>query len=173
MSETYKLRCWTRFLASPEEVWALKTDPARLEAEMMPVLKMHFEDADAPARALRAEGLPASFSSEIQLGGVIGLLDWPVEIAEVEPGRRLVDRSTNDLFSRWEHEHLVEPASDATRYLDSVIFTPRPSQHELVAQMVQRFFVHRHRRAAKWLPTDKRATAVAMLRFAELAPQHA
>jgi ligand-binding SRPBCC domain-containing protein len=173
MSETYKLRCWTRFLATPEEVWALKTDPARLDAEMMPVLRVHFEDADAPARAMKGEGLPASFQSQIQLGGVIGLLDWPVEITAVEPGRRLVNTSTNDLFSRWEHEHLFEPATDATRYLDSVIFTPRPAHHELIAQLVQRFFVHRHKRAAKCLPTDKRATAVAMLRFMELTPQHA
>jgi len=173
MSETYKLRCSTRFLATPEEVWALKTDPDRLDGEMMPILTMGYDDADTIARALKGEGLPATFDTRIQLGGFLGLFDWPVEITAVEPGRRLVDCSTNDLFSSWEHEHLIEPATDATRYLDSVTFTPRPAYHRLVAEVVQRFFVHRHRRAAKWLPTDKRATGVATLRYIELAPQHA
>ena len=32
----WRLRVWTRFRASPEEVWAIKTDPDALAAEFRP-----------------------------------------------------------------------------------------------------------------------------------------
>jgi ligand-binding SRPBCC domain-containing protein len=167
MSEPYHLRCWTRFLASPEEVWQLKNRLETANRECAPLLRM----SGGPAETLddlAGQGLPYSFEARLGLLGALPGPAWPVEITELEPNRRYVDRSSNAWFSEWEHEHLLEPASDATRYVDAVTFTPRVGPARLVRRMVLEFFLHRHRQAARWLPTDRRATAVAVMRAVDL-----
>ena len=74
------------------------------------------------------------------------------------------------LCADWEHEEILEPASDATRLLETVSFTPRFGPERLVRRAVLELFLHRHRRAARSLPTDHRATAVAILRARDLEP---
>ena len=158
MTTRYQLSCSTRFYASPDQVWALKTDLERIGEEMSPLLRFSLDEAAARA-ALRGEGVPRTVD-----GKIWGLVSWPFEFVSYAPGQRFVDRSSNALFSAWEHEHIVEQASDAVRYVDIVRFTPAVGPAKLVAIAVQRFFQRRHRRAARHLPTDGRATAVALLR---------
>jgi len=133
MSEPYHLRCWTRFYASPEEIWEAQQT---LASQPSPV-------AVTPA------------------------LDWP----DAMPDGPCVRSGDNSLFSSWEHERVLQSASDATRFLDAVTFTTRasnPSADRLVRRLVLELFLRRHRQAARLLPTDRRATAVAVMRAVEL-----
>jgi ligand-binding SRPBCC domain-containing protein len=158
-STSFHLRVWTRFLVPPDEVWALKTDPAALAAEFRPWMHLLSGDAQAVGQAL-GEARPGSFRAWLVPPGV----PWPIEVVEVQPGVRYVDRSANLLFSAFEHEHLFQPTPDGCRYVDAVSFTPRLPASKATAIALERLFVHRHRVAARRLPSDPQATGVAVLR---------
>ena len=51
MATTFHLRVWTRFFAPLEDVWALKTDPAAIQAELQPWSSFSIKDGDALRRA--------------------------------------------------------------------------------------------------------------------------
>ena len=162
MPTTFHLRVWTRFLASAEDVWALKTDPSAIGAEFGPLASFRFTDPAAVSRALAGEApvdVPARF-------GPVGmpLIAWPARIEAVEPGKSFRDTSTNALFSRWEHDHLVEATPDGCRYIDAITFVSTTPTQKLTAIVTQRLFQHRHAVAARRLPTDPQATGVAVLR---------
>jgi ligand-binding SRPBCC domain-containing protein len=162
MTTRFQLSCSTRFFASADEVWAIKTDPKALAAEFEPFFRFT-GDLDALRACLRGEGLPRTVEARIW-AGVLPTVSWPFQFVEHVDGSHFVDRSDNALFSEWEHIHRVEVASDAVRYLDLVRFTPRFGPPHLVGRMVEELFKHRHRRAARKLSSDARATGVALLR---------
>lgn len=155
---TWRLRVWTRFLAPPDQVWALKTDPDRLAQELWPLV-LRFQDRAAVAQALQ-QGRPGRFPARLYPPG----LRWVTELSEVVPGQRFVDRSQNLLYRDFEHRHLVEPAQDGTRYVDDVRFTPAGPWPGLIVALTRLSFQSRHRRAARLLPHDPRATGVVVLR---------
>ena len=165
MARGYHLRCWTRFRAPLEQVWALKTDPESLADEFRPWMSLDAPDLEAARRLLRGEGTPGTIASRLRLAGRLPGPPWPLHVEMVEPMTRYVDTSTNALFSEWHHEHLFEVGQSAVRYVDAVTFTPSERfPGPLTARLTERLFIHRHRRAARRLPTDERATAVSMLR---------
>jgi len=165
MARSFHLRCWTRFLAPMAQVWDLKTDPETLLDEFRPWLSLKADDLDAARRLLRGEGLPGAVETRLKLFGVLPGSRWPLRLERLERHERYLDTSENPLFAAWHHEHLFEPTSDGVRYVDAVDFTPREGLRAgWVARATRRLFVHRHRRAARHLPTDPQATAVAMLR---------
>ncbi len=165
MPPRFHLRCWTRFLAPLDQVWQHKTTPETLLDEFRPWLTLEAEDPDAARRLLSGEALPGSVQTRLKLLGVLPSGHWPLRLEELEHHQRYLDTSENALYAEWHHEHLFEPTSDGVRYIDALTFTPRdglPARG--VARLTARLFVHRHRRAARRLPSDARATAVAMLR---------
>jgi len=155
----FHLRVSSRFLATPESVWALKTDPENLREEFLPWLRLSVDDLESLRSALKGEELPRTIDARIW-----AVLAWPIQLTEYEEGASYCDRSQNAVFEEWEHHHVLQPASDAVRYLDAVTFTSRIGPPWLVARLVEALFVHRHRRAARKLPTDARATGVSILR---------
>lgn len=155
---SWRLRVWTRFLAPPEQVWAFKTDPDRLAQELWPLV-LRFDDRAALVAALQ-QGLPGRFPARLYPPG----LRWVTELAQVEPGQRFVDRSQNLLYRDFEHRHVVQPVTDGTRYVDDVTFTPAGPWPELIVHLTRLSFQSRHRRAARHLPHDPRATGVVVLR---------
>lgn len=156
---TFYLRVWTRFLDPPERVWAVKTDPALLRAEFPAWAPFSVDEPDTLLAAFRR-------SEPARVEGRMGLLRlaWPMHLEVVEPHTRYRDTSSNQLFSRFEHEHLFEPTSDGTRYIDAVTFTPRLPAAKAAAILTQRLFVRRHRAAAKHLQADARTVGTAVLR---------
>jgi ligand-binding SRPBCC domain-containing protein len=160
MPTTFHLRTWTRFFAPPEEVWALKTDPAAIAAEFAPWLAFRM-DGDALTRCLASGGeghIPARF------GPLLPLVSWPVALKGGTRPERFTDHSQNALFTRFEHDHLFEPGADgSTRYIDAVTFTPAMLP-KFSALILQRVFRHRHAVAAKRIPTDPQVTGVSVLR---------
>lgn len=155
MPTTFHLRVWTRFLAPVEEVWKIKTDLRHISAEFGPWLSFQTV-GDAIVS-------PGHWDARFGLRG-LALLPWPIELTEVLPGERFVDTSQNALYRRFEHQHLFEPTPDGCRYIDAVTFESALPAQKLSAILTQRVFLHRHRVAARLLPTDPQATAVSVLR---------
>lgn len=162
MPTTFHLRVWTRFLASVEDVWRLKTDPARIAEEFTPYASFRIRD-DAALAALLANGGSGALEATFKLGRALPVA-WPVQVESVVSGVSFRDTSTNRLYSRFEHEHLFEPTPDGCRYVDALTFVSTLPLQKATAIATKRMFEHRHRVAAKHLPTDPEATGVAVLR---------
>lgn len=161
MPTTFQLRAWTRFKASPDEVWALKTNPEKLGEEFRPWLAFT-ADPEALSRAL-AGAVPAKIDGRLRLLGLPPGIAWPIEMREAERPRRYTDVSANALYGRFEHTHIIESTTDGARYLDHVIFEP-VRLPKLVGILTERLFVHRHRVAARSLEADPQVTGVTVLR---------
>lgn len=161
MATTFLLRTWTRFFATPDEVWKIKTDPAALAAEFLPYMGFRM-DPDALVHAFDG-GAPASISARLRPFHVPYGISWPIELSAADPPVRFVDSSVNRLYSRFQHEHLFEPTPDGCRYVDAVTFTPRMLA-KASAILTRRLFVHRHQVAARLLKADPQVTGVSVLR---------
>ncbi|MFT5685522.1 MAG: ligand-binding SRPBCC domain-containing protein [Myxococcota bacterium] len=154
---TFRLRVWTRYFSPPEKVWAVKTDPDCLAAELRPWLRFSVSDADGLLAAVRSGD---SAESEARLLGI----RWPIHLTGSTPGEQYADTSTNALFSRFEHTHVFEPTPDGCRYIDDVVFTPALPANKLTAILTRRLFVHRHRVVAQRLPADLKTIGTSILR---------
>jgi ligand-binding SRPBCC domain-containing protein len=93
--------------------------------------------------------------SWILLGGLIPVDFDDLYLAELEPGRRFLERSRTSAFSVWQHERVVEPAGEGRcRVTDRLGFELRgalawmPGLPELARAIVTALFRHRHRRLA-------------------------
>lgn len=161
MPAAFHLRVWTRFFATPEQVWALKTDPAALAAEFRPYL-WFTADADAMSRAF-AGPLPAVVPAKLRPFGLPIGITWPVHLRQAKRPEAYTDTSENRLYSRFSHVHQIEVTPDGCRYIDAVTFAPRMGSKP-VALLTERLFKHRHRVSAKALKADPQATAVSVLR---------
>lgn len=155
MATPFLLRVWTRFLAPVEDVWRLKTDPKQISAEFFPFASFRLEGE------LRTE--VGRMSARFGPPG-LPLMPWPVELERWEEGKIFVDSSENLLYSKFRHEHIFEATPDGCRYIDQVNFSGTLPTQKLAAIALQRLFQHRHRVAAKKLPSDPQATAIAVLR---------
>jgi hypothetical protein len=77
-------------------------------------------------------------------------------LAELEPGRRFLERSSTLAFRVWQHERVVEPEGDRScRVTDALGFELRPAiawipgAERLAASIVGKLFSHRHLRLAR------------------------
>lgn len=161
MPTTFQLRVWTRFFASPDEVWALKTDPAALADEFRPYFRFS-ADAEAMRRAF-AGALPADIQAKLRPMGLPIGLSWPVHLSEATRPETYTDSSENKLYSRFSHQHRIELTPDGCRYIDHVVFRPRLLSKP-VALLTERLFKHRHRVSGARLDSDPQATGVSVLR---------
>lgn len=148
-------------MAPLDDVWALKTDPDQLTAEFRPYFSFVI---GASLPTLLNGPWPAEYNASLRPLGLPPGIPWPGKLEAVEPKVSFTDSSSNSLFSLYEHVHQFETTPDGCRYIDAVTFTPRLPAQKYMAILTQRLFQHRHRVAAKRLPTDPQATAVAMLR---------
>ena len=95
--------------------------------------------------------------SWILLAGVLPVDYDDLCLAELEPGRRFLERSSTLSFSLWQHERVVEPESEATcRVTDLLGFELQrgvawiPGSARVAAAIVGLIFRHRHRRLSRW-----------------------
>ena len=143
--------------AQAEEVWARALTPEGINHELSPVLRMTMPRSlsgmaidDAPI----GERLGRSW---ILLFGFLPV-DWDdLCLAELEPGRRFLERSTMLSMRSWQHERIVEPGGvEQTTVSDRLTFELRrplawiPGSHRFAAAVVHRLFRHRHRRLGDW-----------------------
>jgi ligand-binding SRPBCC domain-containing protein len=138
-------------LASPaDEVWAVATTFAGVNAELGPWLRMtHPPEWDRldPGRIPLGERL---FRSRLMLLGV------PVDhddltLVEVGPGYRFLERSSMVSAPVWQHERVVEAVGPGACLLtDRVSFAPRWRWlGPVLARVVPWVFGHRHRQVRR------------------------
>ncbi len=163
MTDVWRLRVWTRFLATTEEVWRLKTDPAALADEFRPWIWFTMSSADQAALA--------SIMGEPDGTGRVCMRLWPsglrwdMDIEVLQHGMAYRDRSSNAVYRQWEHTHRIIPASDATVYVDEVRFVPAVPGAKWLASVTRALFEHRHHRASKRLPAEPGTVGVSVLRL--------
>ena len=107
MGTRFHLRVWTRFLASPDDVWRQVVDPGHAGAGWGPLLSRpgypaFGEDGDV---AFRCAGLPVG-------------VGWKVHTTESAEGARWVTEVTSPLFADFSHERVVEAIPDGWMGLD-------------------------------------------------------
>ena len=86
------------------------------------------------------------FRSWLLVGGVVPIEYDDVAFEEVEPSRRFLERSTLLTQQVWEHERIIEPASQGCRVTDRVRFVPRlPWLATLYGPIFKALFRWRHR----------------------------
>jgi hypothetical protein len=136
--------------AAADLVWRHATRFTGINGELYPWLRM-----TAPAGVTALDpgtvepGRPL-FRSWLLLGGVVPVEYDDLVIAEIEPGRRFLERSSMLTSRVWQHERTVEPAPGGCRLTDRVSFSPRwEPLRPLMARVIGCLFRHRHRRLAR------------------------
>jgi len=145
----------TRLAAPAVEVWERASTLEGVNAELRPILRMTApRDMRGATLADLEEGVPAG-RSWIFLGGVLPVDYDDLCLAEIEPPRRFLERSTMLSMSSWQHERIVEPLDAASCAITDVLtWELRPPMARLpgVARLSERIvaalFRHRHRRLA-------------------------
>jgi ligand-binding SRPBCC domain-containing protein len=138
------------------EVWERAITEEGINDELAPILRMTM-----PA-GLRGKtiddvevGVPLG-RSWILLGGVLPLDYDDLCLAELEPGRRFLERSKTLTFAVWQHERTVEAEGEGRcRVTDRLGFELKrgvawiPGLARLASAVVGFLFRHRHRRLAR------------------------
>jgi hypothetical protein len=142
-----------------ERIWARATSAEGINHELRPILRMTM-----PA-ALRGKtiadvqvGVPLG-RSWILLFGLIPVDYDDLQLAEVGPGNRFLERSSMLSMRVWQHERSVEQLAGANcRVTDRLSFELRrpmawiPGSASLARAVVAALFRHRHRRLARASP---------------------
>jgi ligand-binding SRPBCC domain-containing protein len=146
----------TSVIAAPaESVWGRVVSEEGINDEMRPFLRMTMP---AKLRGQTIATVPVGEPlgrSWILLFGVLPVDYDDLALAELEPGRRFLERSTMASMSLWQHERTVDPDGSGSRVTDHLTFELRrplrwvPGSSRLAEAIVGRFFAHRHRRLAK------------------------
>jgi hypothetical protein len=135
------------------QVWSRAISEEGINYELSPLLRMTM-----PA------GLRGRTIDDVEVGKPLGR-SWillgrliPVDyddllLAELEPGRRFLERSRTLAFAVWQHERIVEPlGDDRCRVTDRLGFELKrgaawiPGVRRLATAIVRFLFRHRHRR---------------------------
>ena len=135
------------------EVWAAAVTPVGINDELRPLLRMTIP---RPLRGKTIDevevGVPLG-RSWILLGGLLPVDYDDLCLAELEPGRRFLERSRTLAFEVWQHERVIEPQGErACTVTDRLGFELKaplrrlPGAAALAAAIVGFVFGHRHRR---------------------------
>jgi hypothetical protein len=141
---------------SAAQVWGRAITPEGINDELAPILRMTMP------RGLRGKtvddvevGVPLG-RSWILLGRVLPVDYDDLCLAELEPGRRFLERSRTLTFAVWQHERVIAPVGEMScRVTDRLGFELKrplawiPGSARLATAVVGFLFRHRHRRLAR------------------------
>jgi ligand-binding SRPBCC domain-containing protein len=137
--------------AGPAAVWARVTDPAGINDELMPLMRM------TVPRGARDFGLdlePGRVGrSWVLLFGLVPFDYDDIALVRVEPGRGFLERSSMLSMRLWEHERTLAPVGEERCLVtDRLAWEPRlPLPGRLFRPIVRAIFRHRHRRLRRAL----------------------
>ena len=133
--------------ASAEVVWARAIDPAGINHELWPLMRM------TVPRGAEDFGLEDLEPGHIGRSWIFYLGFLPLDyddlsIVRVEPGRSFLERSTMLSMRLWEHERRVEPLGEGRcRIEDRLAWEPRmPLPGSWLRPLIRFVFQHRHSR---------------------------
>jgi ligand-binding SRPBCC domain-containing protein len=144
-----RVRATSTVAAPVEEVWAVATTFAGVNAELMPYCRMR------EPRALRGRTLESYQPGEraacwLLAGGVVPFDRHLLGLASIAPGEGFVEESTTWLQRRWRHERTLAPVPGGrarTTVIDQLTVEPRLRfAAPLTARTLGVVFRHRHRR---------------------------
>lgn len=133
--------------ASAEAVWTRAIDPAGINDELRPLMRMTVPGG--------AEGFGLDDLEPGHIGrswifylGFLPLDYDDLNIVRVEPGRSFLERSTMLSMRLWEHERTVTPLEGGRcRVEDRLAWEPRlPLPGAWLRPLIRFVFNHRHRR---------------------------
>ena len=130
-----------------DELWAIVTTPAGVNAELMPLVRMTFPTSD-----LTITDAPPDepfFVSWLLLFGFLPF-DRHVLIIHKTGPRFFIERSHSLMQKLWQHERYLTDAEGGTAVRDIVTVTPRLIfMNALTNTIVAMIFRHRHRRLTR------------------------
>jgi ligand-binding SRPBCC domain-containing protein len=126
-------------------VWDAATSIAGINAETMPIFRMTTPPGIANLTDIAFEPGKVLFRSRVLVLGFIPF-DWSdLALAELEPGRRFVERSRMGSMRSWQHIRTIEPWGSGCSVTDELSFEPK--WPPVVAKaMIDLAFRNRHRR---------------------------
>ena len=138
-------------------VWDRAITEAGINHELAPILRMTMPEGLRDKTIETVEvGVPLG-RSWILLGGLLPVDYDDLALAELEPGRRFLERSRTLSFSLWQHERVVEAEGEGScRVTDRLGFELKrgvawiPGSARLARAVVAFLFRHRHRRLARF-----------------------
>ena len=139
------------------EVWERAISEEGINDELAPILRMTMPPGLRGKTVADVEvGVPLG-RSWILLGRLLPVDYDDLCLAELEPGRRFLERSRTLTFAVWQHERTVEPLDGRScRVTDRLGFELKrgvawiPGLPRLARAIVAFLFRHRHRRLARW-----------------------
>jgi ligand-binding SRPBCC domain-containing protein len=133
--------------AEPNRVWQHVVTPRGINHELMPIIGM---TVPRPLRHASIDELPLGQPlgrSWMLLFGFLPVDFDQMTIAELEPGRRFLERSTMLSQSQWSHERIIEPCNGGCRVIDRLSWQGRLAILAVLFDVVVPvLFRHRHRR---------------------------
>lgn len=142
--------------APPAEIWRVVTSPEGINFELMPVMRMTVP-AQLKGKAIHEMPLRVHIGrSWFFLLGLLPIDYDDITIAELENGRRFLERSTMMSMSFWEHERTLVECDGGTEVSDRITFQMRPplgwvpGAHWVIGTLLGWLFEHRHRRLSRW-----------------------
>ncbi|MDP3893205.1 hypothetical protein [Nocardioides sp.] len=139
----------TRVAAPAGRVWDRVTTFEGINHELMPLMRMVLPRRYAGSTVDDLEPGQRVGRVWILYLGFLPLDFDDLTIAELEPGRRFLERSRMATMRTWQHERVVEPLpeGDACTLTDRLTFEPRMRLLDpLLRRVVTFVFAHRHRR---------------------------
>lgn len=137
--------------APPEAVWARVTTWEGVNDELRPLFRLTRPPGLRDVDLDEVVGRPLG-KAWLLLAGVVPVQYDDMTIAELEPGRRFLERSSMALLSPWIHERTVAADGDGTLLTDRLelgLRRPLGNVMELASvagTVVSAVFAHRHRR---------------------------
>jgi hypothetical protein len=143
----------TRLPVTAAHVWARAVTEEGINDELRPVLRMTMPPVLRGKTIDEVEVGERLGRSWILLGGFLPVDYDDLCLAELDPGRRFLERSRMLSFAVWQHERIVEPDGDeGCRVTDRLGFELRsavawiPGMAWLARTIIGGLFGHRHRR---------------------------
>jgi hypothetical protein len=133
--------------ADADAVWARAIDPAGINYELRPLLRMTIPAGAADFGLDDPE--PGHIGrSWLLLFGFLPFDYDDITVVRVEPGRGFLERSSMLSQRLWEHERTLEPlGEDRCRVTDHLAWEPRlPLPGAWLRPLIGFVFRHRHRR---------------------------
>jgi ligand-binding SRPBCC domain-containing protein len=140
--------------APAERVWERVISKEGINDELMPFMKMTMP------RALKGKTI-ADVAPGQKLGRswilLFGFIPFDYDnlgLAELDPPRRFLERSTMASMRSWQHERIVEPTGTTSAVTDRITFEMRKPlaavglERATVASL-ERMFAHRHGRLVR------------------------
>jgi hypothetical protein len=140
----------------PQDVWERIVTPEGINNELSPYVQM---TVPSLMRGKSISEIPVATPLGRSWFLLFGILPFDYDeltVAELEPGRRFLEKSSMFSIRHWSHERTLTPVPGGCEVKDRVEFELRPffaripGMYSLVMSTLQFLFNHRHKKLLRW-----------------------